>query len=35
MISTPVKTIDDGQRTLIADWFEQMYDVLGIGLAVS
>jgi peptide deformylase len=32
--STPVKTIDDGLRTLIADMFEQMYDAPGIGLAV-
>ena len=34
VISTPVKTIDDGLRTLIADLFEQMYDAPGIGLAV-
>ncbi len=34
VISTPVKTIDDGLRTLIADMFEQMYDAPGIGLAV-
>ena len=34
VISTPVKTVDDGLRTLIADMFEQMYDALGIGLAV-
>ena len=34
VISTPVKTIDDGLRTLIADRFEQMYDAPGIGLAV-
>ena len=34
VISTPVKTIDDGLRTLIADMFEQMSDAAGIGLAV-
>jgi peptide deformylase len=34
LISTPVKTIDDGLRTLIADMFEQTYDAAGIGLAV-
>ena len=34
VISTPVKTIDDGLRTLIADMFEQMDDTPGIGLAV-
>lgn len=34
VISTPVKTIDDGLRTLIADMFEQMYDAPGVGLAV-
>ena len=33
VISTPVKTIDDGLRTLIADMFEQMDDASGIGLA--
>ncbi len=32
--SAPVKTIDDGLRTLIADMFEQMYDAPGIGLAI-
>ncbi len=26
MISTPVKSIDDGLHTLIADMFEQTYD---------
>ena len=34
VISTPVKTIDDGLRTLIADRFEQRDDAPGIGLAV-
>ncbi len=34
VISTPVKMIDDGLRTLIADMFEQMYDAPGIELAV-
>lgn len=34
VISTPVETIDDGLRTLIADMFETMYDAPGIGLAV-
>ena len=34
VISTPVKTIDDGLRTLIADMFEQMDDAPEIGLAV-
>jgi peptide deformylase len=34
LISTPVKTIDDGARTLIADMFEQMDDAPGIRLAV-
>ena len=34
LISTPVKTIDDGARTLIADMFEQMDDAPGFGLAV-
>jgi peptide deformylase len=34
MIFTPVKMIDDGLRTLIADMFEKMYDTPGIGLAV-
>ena len=34
VISTPVNTIDDGLRTLIADMFEQMPDAPGIGLAV-
>jgi peptide deformylase len=31
VISTPVKTIDDGLRTLIADMFETMYDAPGSG----
>ena len=35
VISTPVKTIDDGLRTLIADMFEQMDGAPGIGLAVE
>lgn len=34
VISTPVETIDDGLRTLIADMFKTMYDAPGIGLAV-
>ncbi len=33
IISTPVDTIDDDLRTLIADMFETMYDAPGIGLA--
>ena len=32
-ISTPVKTVDDDLRALIADMFETMYDAPGIGLA--
>ena len=32
-ISTPVETVDDGIRTLVADMFETMYDAPGIGLA--
>ena len=32
-ISTPVDTVDDELRTLIADMFETMYDAPGIGLA--
>ena len=34
VISTPVKSIDDWLRTLIADMFAQMSDAPGIGLAV-
>jgi len=34
VIRMPVKTIDDGRRTLIADMCEQMFDASGIGLAV-
>jgi peptide deformylase len=34
LISTPVNTIDDRLRTLIAGMFEQMDDAPGIGLAV-
>jgi len=34
VISTPVKTIDDGPRALIADMFKQMSDAPGIGLAL-
>jgi peptide deformylase len=34
VISTPVKTIDDGRRRLVADMLEQMYDTPGNGLAV-
>ena len=33
VISTPVVTITDAHRTLIADMFETMYDAPGIGLA--
>ena len=33
VISTPVDTIDDDLRTMIADMFETMYDAPGIGLA--
>ena len=32
-ISTPVETVDDDLRTLVADMFETMYDAPGIGLA--
>ncbi|WP_156254698.1 peptide deformylase [Sandarakinorhabdus oryzae] len=32
-ISTPVKTVTDAHRKLIADMFETMYDAPGIGLA--
>ena len=32
-ISTPVETVDDATRALIADMFETMYDAPGIGLA--
>jgi peptide deformylase len=35
VITTPVKTIDDGRRTLTADMCEQMDDAPGIGLAVQ
>jgi peptide deformylase len=31
--STPVETVDDDLRALIADMFETMYDAPGIGLA--
>jgi peptide deformylase len=33
VISTPVETVDDDLRALIADMFETMYDAPGIGLA--
>ncbi|MFV1918041.1 peptide deformylase [Sphingomonas sp. MJ1 (PH-R8)] len=33
LISTPVDTVDDEVRTLIADMFDTMYDAPGIGLA--
>jgi peptide deformylase len=33
VISTPVETVDDEVRALIADMFETMYDAPGIGLA--
>jgi peptide deformylase len=32
-ISTPVETVDDGVRKLVADMFETMYAAPGIGLA--
>ena len=32
-ISTPVETVDDELRALIADMFDTMYDAPGIGLA--
>ena len=32
-ISTPVETVDDATRALIADMFQTMYDAPGIGLA--
>jgi peptide deformylase len=32
-ISTPVETVDDATRDLIADMFDTMYDAPGIGLA--
>ena len=32
-ISTPVESVDDATRALIADLFETMYDAPGIGLA--
>lgn len=33
LVSTPVDTVDDELRALIADMFETMYDAPGIGLA--
>ena len=33
VISTPVETVDDELRALIADMFDTMYDAPGIGLA--
>jgi len=33
LISTPVETVDDELRELIADMFDTMYDAPGIGLA--
>jgi len=33
IISTPVETVDDGVRALIADMFDSMYAARGIGLA--
>ncbi|UZK67199.1 peptide deformylase [Sphingomonas sp. M1-B02] len=33
LISTPVDTVDDEVRTLVADMFDTMYDAPGIGLA--
>jgi peptide deformylase len=35
VISMPVKSIDDGLRTLIADMLEQMHHAPGIGLAIQ
>lgn len=35
VISKPVKPIDDRLCTLIADLFEPMYDVPGVGLATQ
>jgi peptide deformylase len=35
VISTPVKTIDGGLRTRMAEKFEQMYDTPGIGPVVQ
>ncbi|WP_025897810.1 peptide deformylase [Sneathiella glossodoripedis] len=32
-VSTPVETVDDETRKLVADMFETMYDAPGIGLA--
>jgi peptide deformylase len=32
-VSTPVETVDDELRALVADMFETMYDAPGIGLA--
>ena len=32
-ISTPVETVDNATRALIADMFQTMYDAPGIGLA--
>ena len=32
-VSTPVETVDDDLRALIADMFDTMYDAPGIGLA--
>jgi peptide deformylase len=34
-VSSPVETIDDGIRTLVADMFETMYAAPGIGLAAA
>ncbi|TGX55882.1 peptide deformylase [Sphingomonas gei] len=33
LISTPVETVDDALRDLVADMFDTMYDAPGIGLA--
>lgn len=33
LVSTPVETVDDELRDLIADMFDTMYDAPGIGLA--
>jgi peptide deformylase len=32
-VSTPVETVDDATRTLVADMIDTMYDAHGIGLA--
>lgn len=34
-VAKPVKTVDDGVRTLVSDMIETMYDANGIGLAAT